>query len=179
MSKIGFHSFSLFKMDDYRIRKELFVSNLSGTTLYETGSIVINICATYFLCQILKSSISLFQKYSLLNFLFEYVIIIIPMVLVTTLFSPISYILHLFIWACAFLIYLTKKSRPIEKLPTNSKPYSHIIENFSRSDINCHLCLYSRCRFFDISSSLCKNRKLWLFRNGFRCWVICSSTWNG
>jgi phosphatidylinositol glycan class W len=115
--------------DDYRYRKELFYSNLNGTTLYETGSIMINICATYFLCQILKSSIQI-QKYSLINFLFEYLILIIPLIFVCTLLSSISYLFHFIIWSISFLIYFTKKNISIKNLQSNNKSYSHIIENF-------------------------------------------------
>jgi len=119
-------------MDDYRQRKETFVSNLNGTTLYETGSIVINICASYFLCQVLKSSISLsqIQKFSLLNFLFEHFILIIPMIFVCTFLSSISYVFHFIIWSIAFFIYFTKKNFYIENLQSTKKSYSRIIENF-------------------------------------------------
>ena len=119
-------------MDDYRQRKELFVSHLSGTTLHETGSIVINICATYFLCQILKSSISLsqIQKFSGLNFLLEYSVLVIPLLLVCTSLSTITSVFHLFIWSIAFLLYFTKTNSSISKLQSTTQSYSRIIENF-------------------------------------------------
>ena len=110
-------------MDDYRHRKESFVSNLDGTSLYETGSIMINICSSYFLCQILKS-----QKSS---FLFEYSILVIPMIFVCTLLSSISSLFHFIIWSIALLIYFTsKKDLSIKILSSNNKSYSRILEIF-------------------------------------------------
>ena len=116
-------------MDDYRHRKELFVSNLSGTTLYETGSVLINICATYFLCQLIKSSIQI-QKYSFLNFLCEHSILVIPMILVCTSFSSITYFFHVILWSIAFLLYLIKPNVPIDNHPADNRSYSRILENF-------------------------------------------------
>jgi phosphatidylinositol glycan class W len=116
-------------MDDYRHRKELFVSNLSGTTLYETGSIVINICALYFLCQVLKSSSEL-QKYSLINFLFEHSILITPMVLICTCLAPITHFFHFIIWPIAFLIYFLTPNVSLPNHQSNNRSYSRIIENF-------------------------------------------------
>ena len=114
--------------EDYRHRKELFVSNLSGTTLYETGSIVIYICASYFLCQILKSSYPALQTYSLLNCLYEYSILVIPMILVSTsYFSSISSFFHGILWTIAIVLYLIKPKSPRKSLPVN---HSRILENF-------------------------------------------------
>ena len=119
-------------MDTYRERKELFVSNLSGTTLFETGSLVMNICASYFLCQIIKSRLPL-QTHSIQNFLFEHTILIIPMVLVSTVLSSLSTVVHLVLWSIALLIYfLTPKqtSTQIDEHPAPSPSYSRIIEIF-------------------------------------------------
>lgn len=117
--------------DDYRHRKELFVSNLSGTTLYETGSIVINICASYFLCQIVKCSIPKIQSFSFFNFLWEYSILAIPMILVSTYCSSISTVFHGILWTIAFVLYFIKsnvrmKTPPVDK----TRFYSRILENF-------------------------------------------------
>lgn len=126
-------------MDDYRHRKELFVSNLNGTTLYETGSIMINMCTTYFLCQILKSFISI-KKSSLINYLFEYIILIIPMIFICTYFSSINYFFHFILWSISFILYFIKKPNLIEKSPSNTKSYSYIIENF-RSQMLIVTCI--------------------------------------
>jgi len=131
-------------MDEYRHRKEVFVSNLTGTSLYETGCIIINTCATYFLLQILKSSISSFQKYSLTNFLFEHVILVLPMIFVLTIWSSISYIQHLVIWIFAFVIYFLKNPsrKPTEQIKQQQQQqtYSRIIENF-RGQILLATCI--------------------------------------
>ena len=117
--------------DNYRHRKELFVSNLSGTTLYETGSIVINICASYFLCQIVKCSIPTLQSYSFVNFLWEHSILVIPMILVSTYFSSISTVFHGILWIIALLVYLNKPRVQMKNVHGDqTRFYSRILENF-------------------------------------------------
>ena len=113
-------------MDDYRRQKELFVSNLNGTTLYETGSTFINICATYFLCQLSKSLISS----SILNFFLENFFLVIPIVCICTLLSSLNHLSHYIIWFITFLIYFTKQSLPIKTVELSHKSYSRIIEIF-------------------------------------------------
>ncbi|CAF3976062.1 unnamed protein product, partial [Rotaria sp. Silwood1] len=130
-------------MDDYRQRKELFISNLNGTNLYETGSILINGCATYFLCQILKSTILSLSniKYILIyNFFFENFLIIIPLILICTLLSSLSYIFHFIFWFIGFIIYFTKKNLTIKSIKINKQSYSHIIELF-RGQILIATCI--------------------------------------
>lgn len=119
-------------MATYRERKEHFVSNLNGTTLFETGSVVINICASYFLCQVVKSRFPL-PTHSFSNFLFEHVVLIVPMTLVSTILSPFSAIVHLVLWFIAFGIYFlvpANASTPIDERPRHSQSYSRIIEVF-------------------------------------------------
>ncbi|CAF3328803.1 unnamed protein product [Rotaria sp. Silwood2] len=129
-------------MDDYRQRKELFVSNLNGTSLYETGSVIISTCTTYFLCQILKSFISLsnIENFSMVNFLFENFIIVIPLIFVCTLLSSLSYLFHFILWSIGFLIYFTKKNLSIKPIQTTNKSYSRIIELF-RGQILIATCI--------------------------------------
>ncbi|UJR21958.1 hypothetical protein I4U23_025026 [Adineta vaga] len=115
-------------MDDYRHRKELFVSNLNGTTLYETGSIMINICTTYFLCQILKSPNS---KYGIFNFLFENIILVIPLILTTTVLSSFNDISHFILCGIVLLIYVLKSPLPVHNQQVNNQnSYSRILEHF-------------------------------------------------
>ncbi|CAF2870254.1 unnamed protein product, partial [Rotaria sp. Silwood2] len=129
-------------MDDYRQRKELFVSNLNGTSLYETGSVIISTCTTYFLCQILKSFISLsnIENFSMVNFLFENFIIVIPLIFVCTLLSSLSYLFNFILWSIGFLIYFTKKNLSIKPIQTTNKSYSRIIELF-RGQILIATCI--------------------------------------
>ena len=117
------------------------MSNLNGTTLYETGCIVINICATYFLCQVVKSLLPFapLRRHSFVNFLVEHGLLIIPMVLVTTVLSSISYIFHLFIWSIAFALYLlipNRRSAPV----AHPSSHSRLIEIF-RGQIFFVTCL--------------------------------------
>jgi glucosaminylphosphatidylinositol acyltransferase len=132
-------------MTDYRYRKELFVSNLNGTTLFETGCIVINICSTYFLCQIAKSRLAshMIRTHSWMNFLFEYIILIVPMVLVSTCLSSISRIFHIVLWCSAFLVYfLTDDKRISNQVLQHSQTYSRIIELFrSQIFLVTNLCI--------------------------------------
>ncbi|CAF0883570.1 unnamed protein product [Rotaria sordida] len=130
-------------MVDYRERKELFFSNLNGTNLYEVGSVMINTCATYFLCQILKSFISLsnIKKFSINNFLFENFLIIIPLIFICTLLSSLSYLFHFILWLIGFLIYFTKTNSTIKSIQiNNNKSYSYIIELF-RGQILISTCI--------------------------------------
>ncbi|CAF4652160.1 unnamed protein product [Rotaria socialis] len=124
-------------MDDYRHRKELFVSNLNGTTLSETGSILLNGCATYFLCQLVKVNIA---KSSFLNLLLENSIIVIPPLFVCTLLSSFNYLFLIVLWSLCFLIYFTQKASPIKLIQTNNKSYSSTIELF-RGQILIATCL--------------------------------------
>ncbi|CAF3575645.1 unnamed protein product [Rotaria socialis] len=124
-------------MDDYRHRKELFVSNLNGTTLPETGSILLNGCATYFLCQLVKVNIA---KSSFLNFLLENSIIVIPPLFVCTLLSSFNYLFLIVLWSLCFLIYFTQKASAIKLIQTNNKSYSSTIELF-RGQILIATCL--------------------------------------
>ncbi|CAF1342774.1 unnamed protein product [Adineta steineri] len=124
-------------MDDYRQRKELFVSNLNGTTLYETASVLINMCTTYFLCQILKPS---FVNNLFFNFLFENCIIIIPLISICTLSSSISHIFHFVIWSIALFIYFLKKSSSINNSQAINKSYSRLIE-LTRGQILIVTCI--------------------------------------
>ncbi|CAF1067380.1 unnamed protein product [Rotaria sordida] len=130
-------------MVDYRERKELFFSNLNGTNLYEVGSVMINTCATYFLCQILKSFISLsnIKKFSINNFLFENFLIIIPLIFICTILSSLSYLFHFILWSIGFLIYFTKTNSTIKSIQiNNNKSYSYIIELF-RGQILISTCI--------------------------------------
>ncbi|CAF1327602.1 unnamed protein product [Adineta steineri] len=124
-------------MDDYRQRKELFISNLNGTTLYETASVLINMCTTYFLCQILKHS---FVNNLFFNFLFENCIIIIPLISICTLSSSISHIFHFVIWSIALFIYFLKKPSSINNSQTINKSYSRLIE-LTRGQILIVTCI--------------------------------------
>ena len=125
--------------DDYQHRKEAFVSNLNGTTLFETGSVMVTICSTYFLCQVTKNFFEINEK-SLRNFLVEFFLLVVPMLLVTTIFASISHVFHLIIWFVGLSIYfrLSKRKNSIETHSTTS--FSRLIENF-RGQIFLVTCL--------------------------------------
>lgn len=129
---------------EHRQRKELFVSHHNGTTLFETGSVVINICASYFLCQIIKSRLSLvpWQNQSIFNYLLEFMILIVPMTLVSTVMSNYSSIFHYVLWLTALIVYMSdrnNKHSSVVKRPTDSVR-SQLIEIF-RGQIFLVTCL--------------------------------------
>ncbi|CAF2077470.1 unnamed protein product [Rotaria magnacalcarata] len=130
-------------MDDYRQRKERFVSNLNGTTLFETGSVMITICSTYFLCQTLKSFISWpnIEKLSWMNYVIENVTLVIPMICVCTFLSSFSTWFHVILWLISILIYfLTKPTSSVSLVSSTS--YSR---NISWSNTDCNMYMYT-CR---------------------------------
>ncbi|CAF0938702.1 unnamed protein product [Adineta ricciae] len=116
-------------MDDYRQRKESFVSNLNGTTLYETGAMMINICTTYFLYQILQSS---FSKSRTWNYFSEYIIVVIPLIFATTALSSFNHLLHFILCGISLLIYLIRNpSSSSERQSSHpNSSYSRILEVF-------------------------------------------------
>ncbi|CAM4987782.1 unnamed protein product [Rotaria socialis] len=128
-------------MDDHRHRKERFVSNLNGTTLFETGSVMITICSTYFLCQTLKSFISWpnIEKPSWMNNVVENVTLAIPIICVCTFLSSFSTWFHVILWLISILIsFLTKPTSSVSLVPPTS--YSR---NISWSNTDCNMYMYT------------------------------------
>ncbi|KAG9293785.1 hypothetical protein G9A89_019123 [Geosiphon pyriformis] len=105
----------------YKAEKELWVTGLSGGSMWEINSVTGVLLTSYILWSTLTiNPPSIITKLpSFTNFFFEYFVIIVPSLLACTVLSSYSFFLNLFLLTLSG--YVTYKSKPKQEVETKKK----------------------------------------------------------
>ncbi|CCX33156.1 GWT1-domain-containing protein [Pyronema domesticum] len=121
----------------YKLRKEAFVSNLTGGSIGEINLVTAIAPVTYILFAILQSRLRLFSSYGLPQYILDFVLSALLLLYATTLYSSQPALLNAAVLLPALLAYFTtppKATKGPKKPPTKSatKPAKPVAKTTSK-----------------------------------------------
>ncbi|RAK71977.1 putative GPI anchor biosynthesis protein Gwt1 [Aspergillus fijiensis CBS 313.89] len=106
----------------YKARKEAFVSNLTGGSIFEINAVTLVAPAAILLWSVLQSRLSFFSPYTPAALVTDFLLNILAILFATTVYSAAPWTLNALLLAPALLLLLNSRPQPAQK---KAKPPPH------------------------------------------------------
>ncbi|KAJ5361735.1 hypothetical protein N7541_002579 [Penicillium brevicompactum] len=103
----------------YKARKEAFVSNLAGSTIFEINTVTLVASTSVLLWSALQSRLSFFTPYGPAGIAADFILNVLAILFATTAYSSAPLLLNIFLVSPAVLLFLTRHG---QRTPQKAKP---------------------------------------------------------